>query len=115
MRLVAQCGIERREVWFSLAETRNGSHAVTCVILIIFYIVIEPTGISYQTTLSYSRARFYLKARLHMRFSMRFWCDFNAILRTKSAPAYPARVYSRVTLRQNTAKLAEIRKKGVFK
>ena len=30
-------------------------------------------------------------------------------------PAYPARVYSRVTPRQNTAKLAEIRKKGVFK
>ena len=56
-----------------------------------------------------------LKARLHMRFSMRFWCDFDAILRTKSAPAYPARVYSRVTPRQNTVKLAEIREKGVFK
>ena len=56
-----------------------------------------------------------LKARLHIRFSMRFWCDFDAILRTKPAPAYPARVYSRVTLRQNTAKLAEIRKKAVFK
>ena len=56
-----------------------------------------------------------IKARLHMRFSMRFWCDFDAILRTKSAPAYPARVYSRVTPRQNTAKLAEIRKEGVFK
>ena len=50
-----------------------------------------------------------------MRFSMRFWCDFDVILHTKSAPAYPARVYSRVTPRQNTAKLAEIRKKGVFK
>ena len=44
-----------------------------------------------------------------------FRCDFGAILRTKPAPAYPARVYSRVTLRQNTAKLAEIRKKAVFK
>ena len=55
-----------------------------------------------------------LKARLHMRFSMRFWCDFDAILRTKSAPVDPARVYSRVTPRQNTVKLAEIRKKGVL-
>ena len=44
-----------------------------------------------------------------------FSCDFDAIMRTKPAPAYPARVYSRVKLRQNTAKLAEIRKKGVFK
>ena len=43
-----------------------------------------------------------------MRFSMRFWGDFDAILRTKPAPAYPARVYIRVTLQQNTAKLAEI-------
>ena len=33
-------------------------------------------------------------------------CDFDAILRTKPSPAYPARVFSRVTLRQNTAKLA---------
>ena len=56
-----------------------------------------------------------LKARLHMRFFMRFRCDFDAILRTKPAPAYPAQVFSRVTLRQNTARLAEIRKKGVFK
>ena len=56
-----------------------------------------------------------LKARLHMRFSMRFWCDFDAILHTKPAPAYPAQVFSRVTLPQNTAKLAELGKKGVFK
>ena len=37
--------------------------------------------------------------------------------RTRSKPAqpYPARIFSRVTLRQNTAKLAEIGKKGVFK
>ena len=46
---------------------------------------------------------------------MWFRCDFDAILRTKPAPAYPARVFSRVTLRQNTAKLAEIGMKGVFK
>ena len=52
-----------------------------------------------------------LKARLHMRFFMRFRCDFAS----KPATAYPARVCSRVTLRQNTAKLAEIRKKGVLK
>ena len=56
-----------------------------------------------------------LKARLHMRFFMRFRCDFDAILRTKPATAYPARVCSRVTLQQNTAKLAEIGKKGVLK
>ena len=56
-----------------------------------------------------------LKARLHMRFSMRFWCDFDANLSTNLAQAYPARVYSRVKLQQNTAKLAEIRKNGVFK
>ena len=56
-----------------------------------------------------------LKARLHMRFLMRFRCDFDAILRTKPAPAYPARVCNHVTLRQNTAKLAEIWKKGVYK
>ena len=43
------------------------------------------------------------------------WCDFDAILRTKSAPANPARVFSHVTLRQNTTKLAEIGMKGVFK
>ena len=56
------------------------------------------------------------KARLHMRFFMRLVrCDFDAILRAKPASAYPARVFSRVTLRQNTVKLAEIRKKGVFK
>ena len=29
-----------------------------------------------------------VKARLHMRFFMRFRCDFGAILRTKPAPAY---------------------------
>ena len=46
-----------------------------------------------------------LKARLHMRFLMRFRRDFDAILRTKPATAYPARVCGRVTLRQNTAKL----------
>ena len=57
----------------------------------------------------------HLKARLHMRFFMRFRCDFGAILRTKPAPAYPARVFSRVTLRRNTVKLAGIGKKGVFK
>ena len=56
-----------------------------------------------------------VKARLHMRFFMRFRCDFDAILRTKPAPANPARVFSRVTLRQNTTKLAEIGMKGVFK
>ena len=56
-----------------------------------------------------------LKARLHMRCFMRFRCDFDAILRTKPATAYPARVCSRVTLRQNTAKLAEIGNKGVLK
>ena len=44
-----------------------------------------------------------------------FSCDFDAILSTKPAPAYPARVFSRVTLRQNTAKLAEIEKRGVLK
>ena len=49
-----------------------------------------------------------IKARLHMRFLMRFRCDFDTILRTKPAPAYPARVFNRVTLRQNTAKLEEI-------
>ena len=42
-----------------------------------------------------------------------FGCDFYTILRTKPAPAYPARVFSRVTLRQNTAKLAEIEKKTI--
>ena len=57
----------------------------------------------------------YVKARLHMRFFMRFRCDFDAILRTKPAPANPAQVFSRVTLRQNTTKLAEIELKGVFK
>ena len=46
---------------------------------------------------------------------MRFRCDFDAILRTKPAPAYPARVFNHVTLQQNTAKLAEIWKKGVYK
>ena len=46
---------------------------------------------------------------------MRFRCNVDAILRTKPAPAYPARVFSRVTLRQNTVKLAEIGKKGVLK
>ena len=56
-----------------------------------------------------------VKARLHMRFFMRFRCDFDAIFHTKPAPAYPAQVFSRVTLRENTAKLAEIGKKGVFK
>ena len=55
-----------------------------------------------------------LKARLHMRFLMRFRCDFGAILRTKPAPAYTARVFSRVTLRRNTVKLAGIGKKDVF-
>ena len=55
------------------------------------------------------------KARLHMRFFMRFRCDFGAILHTKPAPAYPAEVFSRVTLRRNTVKLAGIGKKGVFK
>ena len=49
-----------------------------------------------------------LKARLHMRFFMRF--------RVPNLPQlYPARVFSRSTLRQNTTKLAEIGKKGVFK
>ena len=57
----------------------------------------------------------FVKARLHMRFFMRFRCDFDAILRTKPAPANPARVFSRVTLRQNTTKLAEIGMKGVLK
>ena len=56
-----------------------------------------------------------VKARLHMRFFMRFRCDFGAILRTKPAPAYPARDFSRVTLRRNTVKLAGIGKKDVFK
>ena len=56
-----------------------------------------------------------LRARLHMRFFMRFRCDFGAILRTKLAPAYPARGFSSVTLRRNTVKLAGIKKKGVFK
>ena len=41
--------------------------------------------------------------------------DFDAILRTKPAPAYPARVLSRVTLRKDTAKSAEIGKKSFFK
>ena len=50
-----------------------------------------------------------------MRFFMRFRCDFDAILRTKPAPANPARAFSRVTLRQNTTKLAKIEMKGVFK
>ena len=49
------------------------------------------------------------------RFLMRFRYDFHAIWRTKPAPAYPARVFSRVTLRKNPAKLAEIVKEGVFK
>ena len=44
-----------------------------------------------------------------------FSCDFGAILRTKPAPAYPVRVFSRVSLRRNAAKLAGIGKKGVFK
>ena len=56
-----------------------------------------------------------VKARLHVRFFMRFRCNSDAILRTKPAPAYPTRIFSRVTLRQNTAKLAEIGKKSVFK
>ena len=46
---------------------------------------------------------------------MRFRCDFDAILRTKPALANPAQVFSCVTLRQNTTKLAEIEMKGVFK
>ena len=50
-----------------------------------------------------------------MRILMRFRRDFDAILRTKPASAYTARVFSRVTLRQNTAKFAEIGKKNVFK
>ena len=37
-----------------------------------------------------------------------FHAIFHAILRTKPAPAYPAQVFSHVTLRQNTAMLAEI-------
>ena len=41
-----------------------------------------------------------------------FSCDFDAILRTKPAPGYPTLVFSRVTLRHNTAKLAEIGKRG---
>ena len=49
-----------------------------------------------------------------MQFFMRFRCDFGAILGTKPAPAYPARVFSRVTLRRNTVKLAGIGKKDVF-
>ena len=62
------------------------------------------------------RDEFHLsQARLHMRFSMWFRRDFDAILRTKPAPAYPARVFSRVAPRQNTAKWADIGKKGVFK
>ena len=44
-----------------------------------------------------------------------FSCDFDAILHTKPAPAYPALVFSRVSLRRNAAKLAGIGKKGVFK
>ena len=48
-----------------------------------------------------------VKARLHMRFR----CDFGAILRTKPAPAYPARVFSRVTLRRNTVKLAGLERR----
>ena len=44
-----------------------------------------------------------------------FSCDFDAILRTKPAPAYPAGFFSRVTLRRNTVKLAGIGKKGGFK
>ena len=44
-----------------------------------------------------------------------FHASFDAILRTKPAPAYSARVFSRATLRSHTAKLAEIGKKGVFK
>ena len=46
---------------------------------------------------------------------MRFSSDFDAILHAKPASAYPALVFSHVTLQQNTVKLAEIRKKGVFK
>ena len=57
----------------------------------------------------------FLKARLHMRFFMRFRCNFGAILHTKPAPAYPAPFFSRVSLRRSTAKLAGIGKKGVFK
>ena len=62
-----------------------------------------------------SRKYLHVKARLHMQFFMRFRCDFGAILHTKPAPAYPARVFSRVSLRRNAAKLAGIGKKGVFK
>ena len=40
-----------------------------------------------------------------------FSCNFGAILRTKPAPADPARVFSRVTLRRNTVKLGGIGKK----
>ena len=68
---------------------------------------------------SMKRTAIYKHDPLHfpMRMASRpvYTCDFDAILRTKPAPAYPARVFSRVTLRQNTAKLAEIGKKGVLK
>ena len=56
-----------------------------------------------------------VKARLHMRFFMGFRGDFGAILRTKPAPAYLARVFSRVTLGRNTVQLAGIGKRGIFK
>ena len=44
-------------------------------------------------------------AIFHAIFSCDFSCDFDAILCTKPAPAYSARVFSRVALRQNTATL----------
>ena len=54
------------------------------------------------------------KTSLRHVYTCDFSCDFDTILCTKPATAYPARVCSRVTLRQTTAKLAEIGMKGVW-
>ena len=44
-----------------------------------------------------------------------FSYDFGAILRTKPAPAYPARVFSRVNAATKYRQISRNCKKGVFK
>ena len=49
-----------------------------------------------------------------LTYRLVYTCDFDAILRTKPAPASPTRGFRRVALRQNTAKSADIGKKDFF-
>ena len=54
----------------------------------------------------YHELQSHVKARSHVRFFMRFWCDFAY----KTYQDYPTRVFSRATLPRNTVKLAEVGK-----